>query len=669
MIQESPFVSIIIPTFNRWDALSQTLDALADLDYPRALWEAIVVDDGSQEDIPGSVRRWLEKTGAPVRVLRQENAGPAAARNRGAATAKGPILIFIDNDIIAPPDFIRQHVQTLRENPDCWIVGRLKHPDQLRSTPFGRYRDRLFESFHHLHPPDRVSECAGMSTANLSLHKNEFERLGGFDESFTIASSEDWELAYRARQSGIRVLYHPQIVVLHNDWAVSLERFCHRHWLYSYSDVLLWRKYGDECAKAQLIRENSPLAPGRDAPRVALKKVFKRLLATRAGERLLVWQCRFWERAAPDSAISHRAYTMAVAVAIFRGVRDGLKNHQNISAQPASSQPASSPQPSQADHFLMPNTLKNVLKNVRDSQPFNRVATSALRACFRVTGVHPEFVSKYFCRIGLVQARLPNGRPLRFWNESADYMVSSIFWRGWNANEPETLNLFYRLARRSRVTLDVGAHVGLFSLVAAHANPLSGRVYAFDPLPTTFGQLKRNVRLNRLKNVHCISSAVGESVGTAEFFFTTAVPYPETSSLVSESTQEFIHSYTGGDLEKVVVPITTLDHFVAEHKLERVDLVKIDVEKAEPQVLRGMTGVLEKFKPHIICEVLQGSLTDELESVLAPRGYRYYLLTREGPQLCEHIEAQPGGCWEHRNYLFTTAPHEMVMRLQNRKKR
>src|SRR5262249_26253986 len=159
----------------------------------------------------------------------------AAARNRGAATARGRILVFIDNDILVKGDFLRLHVETLKSNPGCWVVGRVVHPPELQSTPFGRYRNQSWEAFHHSHTEAGIQTTQGITAANLSLPAEDFHRLGGFDESFTIASCEDCELGLRARMAGITILYNPGIVVVHNDWAVSLDGFCRRQQLYSIS--------------------------------------------------------------------------------------------------------------------------------------------------------------------------------------------------------------------------------------------------------------------------------------------------------------------------------------------------------------------------------------------------------------------------------------------------
>jgi GT2 family glycosyltransferase len=319
--------TIVIPTYNRQEALLQSLSALARLDYPSDRWEVIVVDDGSTDGTGEALEEWIRTCGTAARCIRLTRGGPARARNCGAIEARGETLVFIDNDILVEPDFLQRHLQASTEHPGCWVVGRIVHPPQLLATPFGRYRAGLWESYHRSHPQTEISETAGISAANLSLPARDFGRLGGFDESITIASSEDWELGLRARQAGIRVLYDPGIVVLHNDWAVSLDRFCERQRLYSISDVLLWHKYGELSPRARLVRESSPVNWRQDSLRLIVKKQLKHLLASERGRHLLRAGCWLSERWAPDSRWNQRAYDLAIAVAIYCGVREGLERY------------------------------------------------------------------------------------------------------------------------------------------------------------------------------------------------------------------------------------------------------------------------------------------------------------------------------------------------------
>ena len=319
--------SIIIPTHNRCEVLLQTLEALAASDYQSGQWEVLVVDDGSDDGTRERVDAWSRTTPLPLNLLSQEARGPAAARNAGAGAAKGGVLIFIDNDMLVRPDFVEQHVNSLRLHPGTWTLGRVVHPPELRATPFGRYRDDLHEAFYRAHSPDAPSETLGISAQNLSLPASDFRRLGGFDESITIASCEDMLLGIAARATGIRTLYHPGIVGVHNDWAVDLVSFCRRQRLYSISDVLLWNRLRDESPRARLVRANTELGDGRGLVAGALRRAAKRLLATKTGDVCLRTFVRIAERVAPDTRACRALYDAAVATAIYQGVREGVARH------------------------------------------------------------------------------------------------------------------------------------------------------------------------------------------------------------------------------------------------------------------------------------------------------------------------------------------------------
>ncbi len=321
-------VSIVIPTYNRRDALLETLGALERVKFPSNEWEAIVVDDGSTDDTELAVQGLMKRSSVPLRYVRQVNKGAAAARNKGASLARGIFLIFIDNDIVVEPNFLQNHVETLNTNPGCWIVGRVTHPPQMRSTPFGRFRDDICEAFARSYPSDRLMQTDGITAANISMPTKDFRRLGGYDEDFAIASSEDWELGMCARESGIRILFHPGIVVIHNDWAISLDRYCERQRLYSLSDVLLCQKYGIRSPRYSLVKLNSPVRFGQDPPALIATKLLKRLMGSWPARKLIGMACRVLEGLAPDSSYAKRAYHLAIGIAIFRGVRDGFKRYK-----------------------------------------------------------------------------------------------------------------------------------------------------------------------------------------------------------------------------------------------------------------------------------------------------------------------------------------------------
>jgi GT2 family glycosyltransferase len=316
--------SVVMPTYNRRETVLESLRMLAAVDYPSTQWEALVVDDGSQDGTADAVTAFASDSPFRLRLVRQSNGGPASARNAGARAALGRYLVFVDDDISVPPSFLRGHIDILLANPGCWIVGKVANPPEIRATPFGRYRDGLSESFQT--GSAVVADTDLITSANLSMPRDDFLKLGGFDTDFRIASCEDMLLGLRARAAGIPVLFDPGITVVHRDWAVDLPRFCERQRLYAISDALLWRKLGDASPRRQVIAANGPLR-WHDSAAVMVRKIAKHALATAPGRLLIALACRGLERVVPDAGLTRRAYELAVAGAIFRGVREGLRRY------------------------------------------------------------------------------------------------------------------------------------------------------------------------------------------------------------------------------------------------------------------------------------------------------------------------------------------------------
>ena len=146
------------------------------------------------------------------------------------------------------------------------------------------------------------------------------------------------------------------------------------------------------------------------------------------------------------------------------------------------------------------------------------------------------------------------------------------------------------------VCVDAGANIGLYSLAMSALAP-DGRVYAFEPSPTAFGHLEENLRRNRVPNVEASPLALGDRAGTVEFhdfsYFSAGSFAAGEGSLLSSA------SY-GSTVSQA--PVTTLDQVAADVPLERVDLVKIDVEGAELSVLEGAAAVLAAHRPTVILE-------------------------------------------------------------------
>jgi FkbM family methyltransferase len=146
------------------------------------------------------------------------------------------------------------------------------------------------------------------------------------------------------------------------------------------------------------------------------------------------------------------------------------------------------------------------------------------------------------------------------------------------------------------VCVDAGANIGIHSLGMSHLAP-QGHVYAFEPSPGAFDWLQRNLSQNGVTNVTAVQSALSDRVGTIGFH---DVPFFTAGSFTAEEGSYLGSGAVGSNL--VEVPCTTLDTFVEAHRVQRVDVVKIDVEGAELAVLDGAQRTLADHRPVVVME-------------------------------------------------------------------
>jgi len=222
----APTYSVVVPTFQRPDALERCLDALGAQTLERERFEVIVVDDGSREPPRAIVAR--AAAALDVRLLEQPNAGPATARNTGARAARGAYVVFTDDDCRPDPEWLRAIDTAAACHPGCAIGGRVVNAlgDGLYSTASQLLIDFLYDYFN-------VDETGGrfFITSNLALPACAFHDIGGFDVSFPLAAAEDRDLCDRWRETGRPMIYCEQAVV-HHAHALGLRSFCRQHFNY-----------------------------------------------------------------------------------------------------------------------------------------------------------------------------------------------------------------------------------------------------------------------------------------------------------------------------------------------------------------------------------------------------------------------------------------------------
>jgi len=208
--EREPSFSIVIATCDRPRQLAECLAALTGLDYPRDRFEVVVVDDGSRMALDAVVAPYRDRL--DVTLLSQANAGPAAARNSGAARAKGAFLAFTDDDCAPSPDWLGAFAARVRTAPGGMIGGHTINglPRNAFSTTSQLLVDYLYDYYN--------ADPAGarfFASNNMALPADRFRAIGGFDTRYIRAAAEDRELCDRWLQMGYSMVHAPEAVVYH----------------------------------------------------------------------------------------------------------------------------------------------------------------------------------------------------------------------------------------------------------------------------------------------------------------------------------------------------------------------------------------------------------------------------------------------------------------------
>jgi glycosyltransferase involved in cell wall biosynthesis len=222
----SLFVSVIIPTRDRAEALCECLEALAGQTMGVSAFEVVVVDDGSE--VPVEVGDGGRYGGMEVRVIRQENAGPGAARNRGVAEARGRLVAFTDDDCRPRPEWLAELTGAIEAGGGGVLAGGVTEnglPGIPGSTVSQLIIDLVYEHFN------ADAEAARFfASNNMACEREAYLAVGGFDARFRLAS-EDRDLCDRWLGSGRRLVQVEGARVVHGH-AQTLMAFTRLHFRY-----------------------------------------------------------------------------------------------------------------------------------------------------------------------------------------------------------------------------------------------------------------------------------------------------------------------------------------------------------------------------------------------------------------------------------------------------
>lgn len=229
-----PRVSVVIPTYRRPQALQACLQALDRQTYTGG-WELIVVDDGSPTPVS------INSTGRhPCTVIRQANAGPSAARNRGVQAARGEWIACTDDDCLPESTWLETLMRTAAQHPDALIGGTTVNG--LVNDPYAA-TSQLIVDLVYEHFNANANNAYFFASNNILCRRDQFLKINGFDESFEIAS-EDRDFCDRWRMQDWPLVWQPEAKIEHRH-AQSLSKFIHLHF-----------RYGRGAYRYQLIRKH-----------------------------------------------------------------------------------------------------------------------------------------------------------------------------------------------------------------------------------------------------------------------------------------------------------------------------------------------------------------------------------------------------------------------------
>jgi glycosyltransferase involved in cell wall biosynthesis len=210
-------LAVVVPTYNRCDALKR---CMAHLELQvRKDFEVVIVDDGSTDSTEAWVSEYLTRTPLSLRYFRQQNSGPARARNFAVSVIEAPITLLIGDDIFATPQFTALHMQLHEQRPEASVVGlglTVWDEQGQKVTPFMRWLDSEGMQFNYGELlAGTKPDWKHFYTSNLSL-KTSLLRAFPFDESFPYAAMEDIEVACRMdAERGLDMVFLPDAVAYH----------------------------------------------------------------------------------------------------------------------------------------------------------------------------------------------------------------------------------------------------------------------------------------------------------------------------------------------------------------------------------------------------------------------------------------------------------------------
>jgi GT2 family glycosyltransferase len=246
--QPRPQLSVVLSTLGNYSVLRRVLDGYERQAAPAGSFELLVVVDAADPD-PSKVEEAIGARPYQVKRLTGRIPGLSANRNTGWRAARGPVILFTDNDTIPGPRLISEHIAWHQRFPkdEVVVTGLVRWAKGLRVTPFMKWLD-LGVQFEFRSIPGEEASWAHVYGANSSIKRAFLERVGGYDEERLPYGYEDIDWGYRAREYGLRVKFNRGAVVDHwrpmtvEQWQTRAARLAWSEWQFCqlHPDIEPW---------------------------------------------------------------------------------------------------------------------------------------------------------------------------------------------------------------------------------------------------------------------------------------------------------------------------------------------------------------------------------------------------------------------------------------------
>lgn len=317
--------SVIIPTFNRCASLLRTLESIARQDVDKWSFEVIVVDDGSIDETSNICQQPFPYN---LRYLRQENQGSAKARNAGAESAVGNILIFLDDDMIAEPGYMSGLLEEHRMYPHIVAMG-IERPCLIEPASFYTHIVVAERERHVLTRQQGVFvNFTACVTNNLSVEREDFIMVGAMQD--TAGDGPTWwgdvDFGYRAFKKGMQFRRSGRAVCRHCDYSIAdFATSLVRAEKASYLVHHLICKYPDISCYLPMFQDKSPIDWRADGPAMIARKMTRKAASTGPAVIGLEAVVHQLEQFYPKPAVLRPLYRWITGAYIYRGYRRGLR--------------------------------------------------------------------------------------------------------------------------------------------------------------------------------------------------------------------------------------------------------------------------------------------------------------------------------------------------------